>query len=65
MRTSSGIPTFGGETLDPESEAPDAGMPLPSRPARAAANHGWHQRHVVAPNSTAGDVDMCVSREEA
>lgn len=57
--TSSGIPTFGGEHVDPVAAAPTAG-----RPVRQRNGPMWNQRHVVAPNATAGDTDLCVSREE-
>lgn len=56
-----GYPITGeGEVCTMEMAAPSAGTPLPSRPARAAANNAsaWKPPPVVADNANAGDTDM-------
>ena len=57
-----GRPVTGeGETVGMEEAAQDAGVPLPLRPARAAANNGsaWKPPGpVVSPKSGTGDTDM-------
>ena len=52
--------TGDGETVTMEEAAQDAGVPLPLRPVRAAANNAaaWKPPPVVAANSDAGNTDM-------
>ena len=57
MPDASGIPTFGGDKLEPDACAPMGAGELPPRPVRAQqhfAADGWSQGGVVGPDSHDG-----------